>query len=157
VNPKGMATCRQNFREQLSPLAGTENRPAPRSGLSVSLDGTAAGTNKGWGGSENGPAAVLASLDFLAKHATYHRSAPGCPTGPGANARTLADLLEGPGSPVNGFDHNPFSNFVAKANRPVGVDNCRLSSFSFLIVDCSTPGMTRALELQILNNQTRGC
>jgi len=107
--------------------------------ISILLDGTAAGANQRSRSPQNRPATVLARFYFFAEHAANHGSTTSRPTGPGADAGSLADLGERCGPCLDRFDHNPLTNLVTQADRFVGIDDSLLSSSFFGFVDLSTP------------------
>jgi hypothetical protein len=80
---------------------------------------------------EDRPAAILAIDHGLAQHPSHEGAAASAAAGAGADSGALADLLEGFGTGLDGFDHGTFADLVADAGGFEVFDDRLLSGFLF--------------------------
>lgn len=97
------------------------------------LASAASRAGKGRGSLQNRPAALGAGFNLLAKHPTDHWPASGCPAWAGPCAGSTAHRLEGFRPGLDRFNDDPLADFVAQADRTVGIDDGLLSCFSYLV------------------------
>lgn len=81
-------------------------------------------------GLEDGPVAFAAGLDLLAEHPADHGAASLSPARAGADTGTPAYHLEGFCSGLDCFDDDALADFVAQADRSIGVDDRLFAGFS---------------------------
>ena len=87
-----------------------------------------------WGRAlEDRPAAGGAGFNLFAEHATDHRAASGRAARAGAGAGSPAHHRKSFRATLYGLDDDPLADFVAQANRPVGVDDRLYPGLSGLV------------------------
>ena len=91
------------------------------------------------------PTTLVATNHRLPQHPTNHRAAASTAARSGADSRAFADLLEGLGARLDGFQHRAFADFVAETGWLEVFNDGPLSCFLVQLVD----GKPRTFEFQI--------
>lgn len=120
------------------------------------LTGPAPGTGKRSGMSQDRPATDGACRHLFSKHSSNHRSTSGCAARSGAGAGPAADHLECFCSGLNGFEDNSLADFIAQADRAVGVDDRLLAGSSNLVGQCQLAKLRDAYLLLFPDDKRGG-